>query len=334
MIGRREFTVGLLVPTVTRFAQAQQPGKVHRIAIVHPSRPIAMLSEAGGLPIFGAFFKQLHRLGYVEGQNLSVERYSGEGRTERYAALARDVVHSKPELIFAVSARMVHHFKATATTIPIVAYTTDPVALGLAPSLARPGSNITGVVPDVGVGFWDKQLEFLREVVPTASKVGYLTPRVLWDNPTGATIRDAAHKIGIDLLGALLESPIQEAEYRHVFTAMARDRVDAVVVNDTPENYTYQRLITELAKNARLPAIYPSRSFTEAGGLMSYGADSLDLFRHAADQIAQILKGAQPGEIPFYQATRFELIINLKTAKTLGLAFPLTLLARADEVIE
>jgi len=333
-VTRREFIAGLLIPTMMRLAQAQQPAKVRRIAIVHPSRPTAMLSEAGGIPNFGAFFKQLRLLGYVEGQNLSVGRHSGEGRTERYAALARDVVRSRPELIFVISARMVQHFKAATTTIPIVAYTTDPVALGLAPSLARPGGNITGVVPDVGVEFWDKQLQFLREAVPTTSRVAYLTPRALWDNTTGATIRKAAQQIGIELLGALLESPIQEAEYRRAFTAIAQERADALIVNDTPENYAYQRLIAEMAKNARLPAVYPNRSFVEVGGLMAYGADSLDLFRRAADQIDRVLKGTKPGEIPFYQATKFELIINLKTAKLLGIEVPPSLLVRSDEVIE
>jgi putative tryptophan/tyrosine transport system substrate-binding protein len=263
-----------------------------------------------------------------------VERYSGEGRTESYAALARDVVGSKPELIFVLSARMVQHFQATATTIPIVAYTTDPVALGLAPSLARPGGNITGVVADVGVEFWDKQLELLRETVPTISRVAYLTPRVVWDGPTGAAIRTAAHRFGVDLLSALLDSPIGELEYRRVFAAMVHDRANALIVNDTPENYANQRLITNLAMSTRLPAIYPNRSFVDAGGLMAYGPDALDLFRRAAAQVDQILKGVKPGEIPFYQATRFELIINLKSAKALGITFPITLLGRADEVIE
>lgn len=315
-------------------ARAQQPAKAHRIAVVHPSRPVAMLTGSGGLPTFEAFFKQLRHLGYVEGQNLLVERYSGEGRTESYAALARDVVGSKPELIFVLSARMVQLFRATGTTIPIVAYTTDPVALGLAPSLARPGSNITGVVADVGVEFWDKQLELLRETVPTISRVAYLTPRVVWDGPTGAAIRAAAHHFGVDLLGALLDSPIGELEYRRVFAAIVHDRANALIVNDTPENYANQPLITDLAMSTRLPAIYPNRSFADAGGLMAYGPDALDLFRRAAAQVDQILKGVKPGEIPFYQATRFELIINLRSARALGITFPVTLLGRADEVIE
>ena len=293
-----------------------------------------MLSEAGGLPTFVAFFKELRRLGYIEGQNLLVERYSGDGRTERYAELAGDAVRSNPDLIFTFSARMAQHFRDTATTIPIVAFTTDPVASGLVPNLARPGGNITGVVPDVGMEFWNKELELLKVAVPTAHKVAYLTPRELWDNPTGTAIRKAAEQIEIELLGALLNGPINEPEYRRVFAVMAQQRVDAVIVNDTPENYTYQRLITNLATNARLPAAYPNRSFVELGGLMAYGPDGIDLFRHAADQIDQILRGAKPGEIPFYQATNFELTINLKTAKSLGLTIPQSLLLRADEVIQ
>jgi putative tryptophan/tyrosine transport system substrate-binding protein len=331
---RRAFIAGILLPAMMRFARAQQPAKVYRIAIVHPSRPIAMLSETGGLPIFEVFFKELHRLGYIEGQSLLVARYSGEGRTERYADLARDVVSSNPELIFTLSTRMAQHFKAATTTIPIVAYTTDPVALGLAPSLARPGGNITGVVPDAGMEVRDKQLEFLKEAVPTAFRVAYLTPRAVWDNPTGATIRKATQQVGMELLGALLEPPIQEAEYRRVFAKMAQERADAVMVNDSPENYTYQGLIIELAKNAQLPTVYPDRRFVELGGLMAYGTDTVDLFRRAAGRIDQILKGAKPGEIPFYQATKFELVINLKTAKALGLTVPLSLLTRADELIE
>ena len=182
--------------------------------------------------------------------------------------------------------------------------------------------------------FWDKQLELLRETVPTISRVAYLTPRVVWDSPTGAAIRTAAHHFGVDLLSALLDSPIGELEYRRVFAAMVHDRANALIVNDAPEHYANQRLITNLAMSTRLPAIYPNRSFADAGGLMAYGPDALDLFRRAAAQVDQILKGVKPGEIPFYQATRFELIINLKSAKALGITFPVTLLGRADEVIE
>jgi putative tryptophan/tyrosine transport system substrate-binding protein len=156
----------------------------------------------------------------------------------------------------------------------------------------------------------------------------------VWNNPTGSGIRRAAKQIGIELLGALLDDPIQEAEYRRVFAMMAQEGVDALIVNDTPENYTYQPLINEMVEKARLPTMYPNRDFVKLGGLMAYGTDPPGLFRHAANQIGQILKGAKPGDIPFYQPTTFELVINLKTAKALGLTFPITLLGRADEVIE
>ena len=241
---RRKFLSGLLLASADRFALAQRPAKIYRIAIVHPSRPTAMLTEDGGLSAFAAFFKELRKLGYIEGGNLLVERYSGEGRTEHYADLARDVVLSHPDLIFTVTTRMAQHFKATATTIPIVAYLADPVASGLARSLAQPGGNITGVIPDVGADFWGKQLEFLKVVVPTARKVAYLTPRQAWNMPAGVAIRKAAN------------------------------------------------------------------------------------------QIDQVLKGAKPGELPFYQATKFKLTINLNTAKVLGLAIPQSVLLRADEVIQ
>jgi putative ABC transport system substrate-binding protein len=292
-----------------------------------------MLTEDGGLPAFVAFFKELRQLGYVEGDNLLVERYSGEGRTEHYADLARDVVLSHPDLILTVTTRMALHFRATATTIPIVAYCADPVASGLARSLAQPGGNITGVIPDVGADFWGKQLEFLKVVVPTARRVAYHTPRGVWNMPAGAAIRNSANQVSVELIGALLDGTIDEREYRRVFAVMAQERVDALMVSDTAENYTNQRLITKLAENARLPAIYPDRSFVELGGLMAYGSELEELYRHIAHQIDQILKGAKPGELPFYQATQFKLTINLNTAKVLGLAIPQSVLLRADEVI-
>ena len=331
---RRKFLSGLVLASAAHFALAQPTAKVHRIAIVHPTRPTADLTEDGGISYFAAFFAELRRLGYVEGANLMVERHSGEGRTEHYADLAREVVLSRPELIFAISTGMARHVKATATTIPIVAYSrADPVAAGLARSLARPGGNVTGVIPDFGADFWGKQLEVLKVVVPAVRKVAYLTPRSGWNTSAGTAIRKAADLIPIELVGALLDGSIDEAEYRRIFVVMAQERVDAVMVNDAAENYTYQRLITKLAENARLPAIYPNRSFVEIGGLMAYGPELEELFRHAADQIGQILKGAKPGELPFYQATQFKLTINLNTAKVLGLAIPQSLLLRADDVV-
>jgi putative ABC transport system substrate-binding protein len=332
-VRRRDFIAGLLFAGVIPRAQAQQTAKVNRIAIVHPSDPVGRLTETG-TPYYRAFFHRLREIGYVEGQNLAVERYSAEGRTEHFAELAREVVRSNPDLIFVSQYRLARDFKAATSTIPIVASGGDPTAYGVVSSLARPGGNITGVMADVGVEGGSKSLEILQEMVPTASRVASLVSRVNWETPYTAALQEAAHRINVSIIGPPLEAPFHEKEYRRVFAAMAQGGADALLVSSQIENVTNQKLIVELAEEYGLPAIYPSRDFTEIGGLVAYGVDFLDIVRHAADQIDEIFKGANPGEIPIYQPTRFELTINMKTAKTLGLTVPFSLVARADEVIE
>jgi putative tryptophan/tyrosine transport system substrate-binding protein len=331
---RRDVIVGLLVAAATGRAQAQQTGKVYRVAFVDRSTPVAQLTEDGGLPAYRRFFEELRRLGYVEGQNLVVERYSGEGRAEHYPELAHEVVRRKPDVIFVIGPSLVLDFKSATATIPIVGMTGDPVAYGIVAALARPGGNITGVSVDPGFEIWGKRLELLREAIPSVSRVTYLAPRPYWDGPPGAEMRKAVKRAGIVLVGPPLDAPIQEAEYRRVFTAMAQEGADALVVSEAIENYTSRLLIVELADKARLPAIYPYREYVEISGLMAYAIDTPDLGRRAADQIDQILKGTKPGEIPYYQPTTFKLSINLKTAKTLGLTIPPSLMTVADEVIE
>ena len=330
---RRDFLTGLLLTAATaRGVQAQQSETVYRIAYVHPALPVAAMGED---PLFQAFFEELRRLGYVEGTNLVVTRYSGEGRTERYAELARDVVSSKPDVIFMLSVRLLLPLKQATTTIPVVGTTVDPIAMGLTTSLSHPGGNITGIVVDAGIATYEpKRLEVLREAVPGASRVGFLAPRAVWENPYGVTLREAARESGIQLVGPLLDSPVQEAEYRRVFAAMAQEQVDALVVIDTPENFANRRIIIDLAEEYRLPTLYPIVEYARAGGLIAWGVEVVHLFRRAADMVGEILKGAKPGDIPFYQATKVELVINLKTAKALGMEIPPSLLARADEVIE
>jgi putative ABC transport system substrate-binding protein len=336
---RRDFLSGLFLATAMRDAASAQPsGKVYRIAIVHPSSSIVDMTEAGSSPYFPPFFKELRRLGYVEGQNLVVERFSGGGQPERYAGLVRDVVASKPDVIMTVATRLLVLLREATTTIPITAITSDPVSLGLITSLARPGGNFTGVSVDAGIELLGKRLEILREAVPTISRVALLVPRSVWEGTViprfAHEVRQAAAQLGTTLLGAPLDSPIQETEYRRVFAAMAQERVDALLVGESVENFTHRRLIIELAERARLPVMYPWRDHVVLGGLMAYAIDLLDVYRRIAGQIDQILKGANPGDIPFHQPTTFKLIINVKTARTLGLEMPPSLLARADEVIE
>jgi putative ABC transport system substrate-binding protein len=316
---RREFIAGLLFSAVTPRVQAQQPAKVYRLAIVNPAVPVKEMNEASSFLSFKALFGELRRLGYVEGQNLIIERYSGEGRT--YAELANEVVRQQPDVILANTNRMVGNFKAATTTIPIVGTMSDPVAYGDVSSLARPGGNLTGVRADAGLEIWSKRLALLRELIPTASRVGYLVSRDVAGSPAGAAMREAAQQAGISLVGPPLEGTIQEAEYRRVFERMTQERA-ALIVGAQAENVAYSRLIIELAEQSRLPALFAWRFFAEQGALIAYGFDGADLYRRAAGYIARILQGAKPGELPIDQATKFELAINLKTAKALGLTVP------------
>jgi putative ABC transport system substrate-binding protein len=336
---RREFIV-LVASAVARprAALTQQPTKVYRIAIVHPSLPVSQMTETSDLPWWGALFKELRLLGYVEGQNLVVERYSGEGQVQNYASLAHDVVNLKPDIIYAISTRMVGHFKAATTTIPIVGLFAAPVRFGLVSGLAKPGGNITGIDIDVGLEIATKRLELLRVAIPSLTKVGFLASRGVWDGPVGNDMREAAQQLGNSLIGPPLEGTIQETEYRRVFAAMKEEGADAIIISDQSEHFRYMRLISELSENSRLPASCPNRQFLEGGVLgclMSYGVSLVhEARRVVASYIDRILKGADPGDLPVQQATSFELVINLKTAKALGLTIPQSLLLRADEVIE
>jgi putative ABC transport system substrate-binding protein len=336
---RREFISSLFGTAVVwpLASSAQQPAKVYRLAIVQPSIPIKEMSETSRFSDFKALFGELRRLGYVEGQNLIIQRYSGEGDTAHYAELASEVVRQQPDLVFTPLNRMVRYLKAATSTIPIVGDMNDPVALGLVSSLARPGGNITGVSADAGLEIWGKRLALLHELIPAASKMGFLfvgASRDLAGSPMAAATRQAAQQAGITLVGPPLEGAIQEADYRRVFKLMTQERAEALIVSDQSEQLTYSRLIIELAEKSRLPAIFPYRFFAEQGGLIAYGTDLADEFRRAAGYISRILQGAKPSEMPIDQATKFELIINLKTAKALGLTVPQILLAGADEVIE
>ena len=181
---RREFLITLVLSATMLCAHAQQPGKLYRIAVVHPSAPVAEMTDTGS-PRFSALFKELRRLGYVEGQNIVVERYSGAGRTEHYSELANEVVRHKPDLILTISSRMARNFKAATTTIPIVGLMADPVTFGIVESLAHPGGNITGISSDAGMEISGKRLDLLREAAPGTSRVGFLASRSVWESPFG-----------------------------------------------------------------------------------------------------------------------------------------------------
>ncbi len=222
---RRDFIAGLVVTSTIGRAHAQQKARVYRIAVVHPSAAVADLSETGSSRE-RIVFQRLRELGYIEGQNLAVERYSGEGHTEAFAALAREAVRGNPDLIFVSTSRITREIKAATQTIPVVSVGADPVAYGVVSSLARPGGNITGTTVDAGAEIAGKRLDLLRGMIPAASRVAYLASHSMWEGPDGSAMREAAQRIKISLVGPPLEPPLEEAEYRRVFAAMTQARAD------------------------------------------------------------------------------------------------------------
>jgi putative ABC transport system substrate-binding protein len=328
---RRDFTIGLLLAGGARMGWAQERAKQHRIAIVIPAGPVASIDDPGRL-LYRAFWEELRRLGDVEGKNLTVERYSGEGRPEGYADLAREVVSRNPDVIVAGTNPIALAARAASGTIPIVWIGGDPIRDGLATSLAHPGGNITGVSVYVGVEIRGKRLQILKEAVPSASRVAFLEIRT--DSAANeGQLQEAGQRLGI----SLIDMPLQEStpsEYRRVFSEIAQERPDAMIVSSDGALVPYRQLIVELAEKSRLPAMYPWGYHTEVGGLMAYESDLRELGRRMADDVHKIFNGAKPGDIPIYQPTKFELVINLKAAKALGLTIPPALLASADEVIE
>jgi putative ABC transport system substrate-binding protein len=329
----RTFLVALFFITLVGDVEAQT-GKMYRIAVLNPAESVSDMDTTNGSPRYRIFFEELSRLGYIEGHNLVVMRRSGEGRTDKYQELSRDVVRSEPDAIFVNSVRFVQELKKLTRTIPIVGFMSDPVANGIVSNLAKPDGHITGISSDAGVELQQKRLEILKEAVPKALRIAYLTPRILWEGLPGRLMTEAAGQLGVTLVAAPLDSPVQEATYAEAFQRMAEAGVEALVVADGSENYANRHTIIGLAEARKLPAIYPFIDVAADGGLITYGEDRKDAYRRAADYVAKILKGTKPSELPIYRPTKFELCINTRTARAIGYKFQDTFLARADEVIE
>jgi putative ABC transport system substrate-binding protein len=313
--------------------EAQQTEKVYRVGLAHPSIPVSEMS--GPEPAhFGtrAFLHALRDLGYVEGRNLILERRSADGRVERYGDIVAELVDLKADVIVTSTTQMNRAAKAATTTIPIVMVTgADPVGDGIVQSLARPGGNITGLTAAVGPDIEAKRLGLLKELVPGASRVAYLASKENkdWDRPYGRSVRLAAQALGVTLVPA--EAPAQQ--FTDAFTLITGARVDALFVSWNAPASDWA-LIVDFAIRARLPSTFYYRESAELGGLMSYGLNGTDNWRRAAGYVDKILKGAKPADLPIGQPTKFELVINLNTAKALGLTIPQSLLLRADEVVQ
>ena len=307
---------------------AQQPRKQHRLAFVHSGIPADKLTAAAGPFWVKRFFETLERLGHREGGNLVVERYSAEGRSDRFAALTAEVLDRKPDVIVSNLNALIKIFLGATATIPIVGITS-----GLIASLARPGGNLTGVSVEAGPEISAKRLQIMKEAVPAAAKVVYLISNSRPDGVDGNSYHVAARGLGIALTESFL-SQVDEAQLRRSFAEMAEQRTDAILLDGSGSFLAFRALIVELAANSRIPVLYPYRDYVEQGGLMALAPDLGELAERMASDVHQILDGARPADIPFYLPSKFQLLINLKTAKAIGIEMPATLVARADEVIE
>jgi putative ABC transport system substrate-binding protein len=309
-------------------AEGQPAGKVYRVGYLSPI-PVA---ERDSNPYFDIFRREMRQRGYVEGQNFVLEHRFVEGSPGRDSEVVAELVRLNVDVIVAVSQPVVQAAKQVTRIIPIVMFGAgDPVSTGLVASLARPGGNITGL-SQLSPELSGKRLGFLKEVVPGVSRVA-----ILWNptNPSNAPqLRET--KVVAQALGVQLQllGVRGRQDFESGFQAATRGRAGALITLDDLLIFTHRIQIVALAAKSRLPAIYGWPAFAEAGGLMSYGPDFRDMYRQAAVFVDKILKGARPGDIPIEQPTKFELVINLKTAKALGLIIPQSLRQRADQVIE
>lgn len=300
-----------------------QDGKVYRIgAILGTSKPE---------PIVDAFFDGLRDLGYVEGKNIVVERRYSEGRTERFPELAAELVRLKVDLMVTFTTPAALAARAATTTIPIIFPTAnDPVGTGLAKSLAHPGGNVTGYAvlsPELSA----KRLELLKEVVPRASRVAALYNAA---NPVNVPVLrqalEAARRLGIQLQPYEVRSV---GDFAGAFASIAKQRPDALIVIGDQLTHQHGNEIARFARDTRLPSMFDTKDSAKAGGLMSYGPSYVAMSRHARFYADKLLRGANPADLPFEQASKFELVVNLNPAKALGITIPQSILVRADEII-
>jgi putative ABC transport system substrate-binding protein len=331
---RREF-VGCLAAAATALVsrRASAQPRAHRLAFVHSGIPADKLTEAAGPFWVRRVYETLRGLGDVEGTNLVVERFSAEGRSERYPSLAAEVVGRNPDVVIVNLNDLVKVFMEATSTIPLVSIMGDPVAAGFISNIARPGGNLTGVAINAGVGIYGKRLQIIQEAVPNVRKIANLLSGV-WTASAGAADHvEAGRQLGLEVVAKQMVE-VDETQLRRVFAEMADLHFEAVVVDEGGSFLAQRALITRLAAEHRLPAIYPYRDYVELGGLMAYAPDLGELAQRVAGDVHQIFNGTKAGDIPFYQPSKFQLIINAKAAKTLGLELPPALLAGADEVIE
>jgi len=323
----------LLAFTTPLIAESQQAEKVYRVGILTIASPVSEMRgpDPDSRPV-RALLQRLAELGYVYGRNLLTEPRSAEGKTERLPSLAIELAQIPVDVIVASGPPAVRAAERASLAIPIVALGgPDPVGSGLVGSLARLPGNVTGLSSAAGPEIVGKRLELLKEAVPKIKRVAYLASQENWESPTGVHTQAAAQTLGVTLFLTEVSRPEQLPD---AFAAITLQRANALLVQPSSANFANRLRIIDFAEKQRLPAVYGFRDFVEAGGLMSYGQSLAGLYGRAATYVDRILKGAKPADLPFEQPTQYELVINMKTAKTLGLTIPRSVLARADQVIQ
>jgi putative tryptophan/tyrosine transport system substrate-binding protein len=313
----------LTFPVIT---DAQQAGKIFRIGFLDAT------TASGSAGLLDTFRQEMRKLGWIEGKNITIEYRFAEQKPERLAELAADLVDLKVEVIMVPGNIPALVAKKATSTIPIVMANGDPVGIGLATSVARPGGNVTGnasLSPELN----SKRIEILKDAVPKLDRVGLLRlpGRFLGQDVQLKDLRAAALALTLKL--EEIETQPEAKGLESAFQTAKQMRVDAIMTTVTRQFFAERKQIVELAAKYRLPAIYFQKEFVDEGGLMSYGADYVDLYRRAAVYVDKILKGAKPADLPVQQATKFEFIINLKAAKQIGLTIPGRVLERANQVI-
>jgi len=305
-------------------AISQPPGKIHRVGVLGNENN----------PPWEGFRQGLRELGYVDGQNITIEWRWSEGKPDRFPGLATEVVALKPDVIVASGTQATRAAKRATSAIPIpIVMTTSsyPDKIGLVDSLSRPGGNVTGL-SNVGPELSGKKLQLLKEIAPKVSRVAVLFNPASEVEPLAVReLSAAAPAVGVEILSVEVRSP---DDFSAAFAALSPSRVDALLALGNPINFRGRQLIADFSLKNRLPSIYDEGLFVDAGGLMSYAPSFTDSFRRAATYVDKILKGAKPADLPVEQPTKFELVINVKTAKILGLSIPPSLLLRADRLVE
>ncbi len=336
MINRRTFMAGAAALAATpHLVLAQQPRPTLRLVVASAADTLEQMTPEGP-GYWQAFYIELERLGFKEGVEIEIFRITGHGRSSGFDRVAADIINLRPDVVFGGGTRGMRALQAAGATMPVVGWTGDPLSNGFVKNLARPEANFTGFSVDPGREFWGKHVQFIRDLLPDAQRLAFVTTRNFVEplSPATEAVRVAAQQFGFTYIEVVLDRPIDDAGYERAFAIMANEGAEAAYFSPAGDNRVFAPIIARLALAARLPTITSHRQIPDNGGLISYGLDRAEGYRRAAGYVAKILNGEKIANLPYQQPEIFEFVINLKTARALGLTIPPALLIRATEFVE